>query len=129
MSKEKYLECAVISGTHGVNGMLKLLNYTDSPDILSKIKTLYIKEKNGEFTAKNVIRAFVHKNSVIVLLEGIDSLDSAISFKGKTLYAAREDFLLNEGDFFIADLIGLPVIDHDNGTEYGKISDIITNRV
>ena len=41
------------------------------------------------------------------------------------LYAAREDFKLDDGAYFIADLIGLPVLDVDSGREYGKIADVI----
>ena len=33
------------------------------------------------------------------------------------------DIELEEGDFFIADIIGLPVFDVDTGKKYGKIKD------
>ena len=45
--------------------------------------------------------------------------------KGTTLYASRDDFELGEGDFFIADLLGLPVIDNIDGKVYGRIKDVI----
>ena len=31
---------------------------------------------------------------------------------------------VNKGDYFIIDLVGLPVIDADSGVEYGKVSDV-----
>jgi 16S rRNA processing protein RimM len=52
-------------------------------------------------------------------------MDKAMAVKGKTLYAARGDFKLKKGDFFIVDLIGLEVIDHESGKVYGKVSDVI----
>ena len=45
--------------------------------------------------------------------------------KNKILYAAREDFVLEEGDYFIADLIGLPVIHAETGHIYGKLTEVI----
>lgn len=129
MSKEQYLECAVVSGTHGVRGMVKLQNYTDSPDVLASVKTLYTKEKSGEYRFYKVLKSSIHKKSVIALLEGIESLDEAILLKGKTLYAERDSFRLKKGDFFIVDLIGLPVIDFQSGEKYGKVSDVMTGRV
>ena len=45
--------------------------------------------------------------------------------KGTMLYASRDDFELDEGDYFIADLIGLPVIDVDSGKTYGTVKEVI----
>ena len=57
-------------------------------------------------------------------IEGITDIDSAAAMKETVVYADREDIPLEEGDFFISDLIGLPVIDVDSGIEYGKISEV-----
>ena len=52
-------------------------------------------------------------------------MDKAMALKGKMLYASRGDFHLEKGDYFIVDLIGLPVIDNIDGKVYGEITDII----
>lgn len=36
----------------------------------------------------------------------------------------RNDAKLSDGEYFIQDLIGLAVIDIDNGTVYGKLTDV-----
>ena len=59
------------------------------------------------------------------ITEEICDIDTATALKNTVLYAAREDFQLEEGDFFIADLIGLPVIDVSSGFEYGRMADVI----
>ena len=41
-----------------------------------------------------------------------------------SVYAARNDLPVPEGAHFIADLIGLPVIDADTGREYGVLTDV-----
>ena len=52
-------------------------------------------------------------------------MDAALALKGTVVYADREDFELEEGDYFIADIIGCDVIDADNGTVYGKLSEVV----
>ena len=85
---------------------------------------LYIKNKN-EFIKYNVTKSSVFKQFVILELKEIDDMDKAIALKNITLYADREDFSLEDGEYFLTDIIGLDVIDADNGKIYGKVSDII----
>ena len=40
------------------------------------------------------------------------------------MYAAREDLKIRRGEFFIADLIGLPVRDAETGEVYGKLLEV-----
>ena len=126
MAMEKYLECAKIVGTHGVRGMVRAECYCNTPSALAKLKRVYRKEKSGEYREMRVLRGSVQKTMVLFALEGIDTLEAAISLKGTTLYADRADFRLRPGEVFIADLIGLPVIDNDSGESYGTLSDITT---
>ena len=124
MEKKKYLECAIIINTHGVRGDVKLESLCDSPAVLAGLKRVYLQE-GGTYREIKVLHASVFKSFVLASLEGIDDMDKAMTYKGKTLYAAREDFKLKKGDFFIADLVGLPVIDNTSGQTYGKVSEVI----
>lgn len=126
MAMEKYLECAKIVGTHGVRGMVRAECYCNTPSALAKLKRVYRKEKSGEYREMRVLRGSVQKTMVLFTLDGIDTLEAAISLKGTTLYADRADFRLRPGEVFIADLIGLPVIDNDSGESYGTLADITT---
>lgn len=123
---EKYLECAKIVGTHGVRGMVRAECYCNTPAALAKLKRVYIKERSGEYREVKVLRGSVQKTMVLFTLDGIDTLEAAIPLKGTTLYADRADFRLRPGEVFIADLIGLHVIDNDSGESYGTLSDITT---
>lgn len=119
-----YLECGKIINTHGVDGAVKLESWCDSPEILAGLRTLYMR-RGGVMTAYKVIRASVFKRFVIVRLEGVSDIDTAQSLRGETLYAVRGDITLDEGDVFIADLIGLEVTDADSGKVYGRLADVI----
>lgn len=120
----KYLVCGKIVNTHGIAGEVRVENYCDTPEVLSSFKNVYFK-KGEIYTKKKVNRSFVSKNAVVMKLEGVDNIDLAQSLRGTELYAAREDIPIEEGAYFIADLIGLEVIDAENGRVYGKIVDVI----
>ena len=124
MARKEYLECAKIINTHGVRGDVKLESLCDTPKVLAGLKRVFELE-GSRYVEKKVLHASVFKNFVIATIEGVDDMDKAIAKKGTMLYAAREDFKLDDDAYFIADLIGLPVIDVDSGKEYGKIADVI----
>lgn len=129
MPKEQYLECGKIVGTHGVRGMVRLECYADSPRTLAGLRRLYYKDKTGAYVEWKVTRASVQKTMVLAALEGIDDLDKAIPLKGTTVYADRADFRLRKGDVFIADILGLPVLDAETGETYGTLDEVITSGV
>ena len=124
MAKKQYLECGIIINTHGVRGDVKLESLCDSPEVLASLERVFVLE-GGKYREIEVKHASVFKQFVLATLEGIDDMDKAAAMKGTTLYASRDDFELSEGDYFIADLLGLPVIDNKDGKVYGKIKDVI----
>ena len=121
---KKYIECGKIINTHGCKGGLKIEPWCNSAEDFTALKSLYIKNKN-EFIKYNVTKASIFKQFVIIELKEIDDMDKAIALKNVILYADRDDFALEEGEYFLTDIIGLDVIDADNGKVYGKVSDII----
>lgn len=121
---EKYIECGKIINTHGCHGAVKLDSWCNSPEELASLKKLFVR-KNGTYEKYNVKRTSVFKQFVIAELDGINDMDAAMALKNTVVYASRDDFALEEGEFFIADLIGVKVIDATDGTVYGQVSDII----
>jgi 16S rRNA processing protein RimM len=91
---------------------------------LASLERVFVLE-GSKYREIEVKHASVFKQFVLATLEGVDDMDKAAAMKGTTLYASRDDFELGEGDFFIADLLGLPVIDNIDGKVYGKIKDVI----
>lgn len=122
----EYLECGKIVNTHGVKGTVKVESWCDTPEELIKLKRVFI-NKNGAYCEYPVIHASVQKSMGLLLLDGIHSLEDAMEYKGTVIYAAREDLELEEGRYFIADLIGLKVADIADEKVYGVIKDVINN--
>ena len=122
--QNRYLECGKIINTHGVMGEVKIECYCDSPEVLASLKRVYIKKADG-YEKADVGRAFVSKNAVVMRLSCISDMDTAQRMRDTVIYAEREDIPLDEGAYFIADLIGLDVVDADTKRVYGKIKEVI----
>lgn len=124
MAVNPYMECGKIINTHGCYGAVKLESWCNSPEDLAALKKLYL-SSGSAYREFKVLKASVFKQFVIATLETVNTMDLALSLKGQIVYAKRDDFALAEGEFFLADLIDLPVIDAQSGKVYGTLSETI----
>lgn len=120
MKNETFLECGKIVNTHGIRGEVKIIPWADSPEFLCGLPALYIDGKPVRLRS-----ARVHKGNVIALLEGVDDVNTAMLLKEKVVSMSRDDVELPEGSFYLADILGLKVID-ESGRELGVLADILS---
>lgn len=120
MEKKEYLDVAKIINTHGVMGELKLDLRCDGPEVFKKIKNCYI--DNIEYSVEK-FRAIAN-GFCLIKLSKINNLDDAIKYKNKLIYAKRTDIPKKKDSHFICDMIGLNIIDLNNGTIYGTLEDV-----
>lgn len=115
-----YLECGQIVNTHGIRGEVKIVPWADSAEFLCQFSTLYL-----DGAPVKVQNARVHKGSVIAQLEGVSDVNAAMLLKNKVVYIRREDAKLPEGAFFLADIIGLDVVD-ESGSKLGTLKEVLS---
>ena len=120
MKNNELLECGKIVNTHGIRGEVKIIPWADSPEFICDLPAIYIDGKPVEIRS-----ARIHKGNVIALLAGIDDINTAMLLKEKVVYMSREDVDLPEGSFYLADIIGLKVI-NEEGKELGILKDILS---
>lgn len=120
--RKQFIDTGEVVTTHGVRGEVRVYPWSDTPDFLCGFDSFYLDAKGAR--RMEVERARVHKNVVVVKFKGIDTIEEAEKLRGKTLYIDRDDCELEEGEYFIQDLIGLRVLDADTGACYGEISDV-----
>ena len=123
--KAQYLPCGKIVNTHGFRGTVKLESWCDSPQILASLKTLWFC-KGGIYTSRRVLHASVFKQFVLMDLEGVETEEAADALRMTEVFASRDDLPLEEGSYFISDLLGLDVKDADSGEKLGVLKDINT---
>ena len=119
--KNQFLEAGQIVNTHGIRGEVKIMPWADSPEFLCQFETLYLDGK-----PVHVLSARPHKTMELALLEGITTVEEAMKLKGKVISIDRTGIILPEGRHFLADLMGLTVLDAASGEELGNVEDILT---
>ena len=120
--KKEFLEAGKIVTTHGIRGEVKIMPYTDSPELLAEFDRLFIGKEHTEVIIE---RSRVFKNTVIAKIEGINTPEAAEKLRNKVLYMHRDDLELDDDTYFIQDLIGIEVRDADTDKVYGKIIDVM----
>ena len=120
--KKEYLEAGKIVTIHGIKGEIKIMPYTDTPELLCEFDRLFSDKNHDEIYIE---KSRVFKNMVIAKIKGINTPEEAEKFRNKILYIHRNDLELDEDTYFIQDLIGLKVKDADEGTVYGEITDVL----
>ena len=119
--KAELLEAGKIVNTHGNRGEVSVQPWADSPDFLTGFEHFYIDEQPVQ-----VLSARVHKGCVIATLKGVEDIDAAIRMKNKIIKIKKEHVKLEEGRYFVTDLIGLKVIDNETGETLGTLSDVLS---
>jgi len=125
MPQKKYLPVCNVVNTHGIKGDTKVKLLCDDRDVFDSIKTVYTDEN-----ATNSLKIAYTKplgDMLIVKFEGINDINQALCYKGKMLFADRNDIKKDDGSFFIADLIGLDIININNGEKLGVLADVDQN--
>ena len=117
--KQLYLEAGQIVSTHGIRGEVKVLPWADGPEFLTLFDRVYLKGR--EYAVES---ARVQKTCVLLKLQGVDTVEAAQALRDTVVQVNREDVELEEGTYFIADLIGLRVLDGER--EVGAIRAILT---
>ena len=117
------LEVGKIVNTHGLHGEVKVVPWTDYPEVFEDIETVYIKKKS-EYERLDIAGIKYQKNNLIIRFAQLKDINEAEKYKNKVLYAERESLgELPEGVYYIADLIGLDVVKED-GEKVGVIADV-----
>ena len=114
----------VIAGTHGLRGEVKVFPTTDEPARFLDLEKVILDTGREERTLKiRSVKFF--KKFVILGFAGMDRIEDVEKLKGAELLINREDAIpLEEGEYFIPDLMGLKVVT-DDGRELGVIKDVI----
>ena len=122
--KKEFLEAGKIVSTHGIRGEVKIMPYTDSPELLCEFDRLFYGRNKDELVIE---RSRPAKNMVIAKIEGVNTVEEAEKLRNTMLYMHRDDLELDENTFFIQDLIGMEVRDADTDFVYGKVTDVLQN--
>lgn len=124
MKMEDLLQVGAIAATHGIKGEVKVFPTTDDVGRFKKGITLIL-ETGKEQLNLEVEGVKFFKQFVILKFKGIDNINDIEKYKGRKLFVTRENAIkLKKDEYFIADLIGLFIIDEE-GKQIGTLKDVM----
>ena len=135
----KFFHVGAVAGAHALKGEMRVFPTTDDPERFTEGLVLYARKANAKASERKkdgggadalrtltVESARVHGKFVLVKCKEVGSVDEAEALKGTELYVSREDAIpLEEGEYFVVDLIGLSMRDEE-GKELGTLKDVIS---
>ncbi len=127
---EDLFKVGVITSTHGLKGDVKVFPTTDDVNRFKQLKKALIhnakKKNNDEYIDIEIENCKFFKNMVILKFKGINDINDVEKYKGYDIYVTRANAVpLDEGEYYIADLIDLKVLTED-GEELGILYDVLT---
>lgn len=121
---EEILQVGVITSTHGLRGEVKVFPTTDDAARFRKLKEVIL-DTGEEKMLLEIQGVKFFKQFVILKLKGIDSIDEAEKYRRKSLFVTRKNAVpLRRDEYFVADLVGLRVID-DMDQELGVLTEVL----
>lgn len=117
-------QVGVITGTHGLRGEVKVFPTTEDPARFLDLKEVILQTPREE--RRIGIRSVkFFKKFVILGFRGMDRIEDVEKLRGCALLVDRKDAIpLEEGEYYVADLIGLAVRAQD-GTQIGILREVI----
>ncbi|HYX47222.1 MAG TPA: ribosome maturation factor RimM [Sphingomicrobium sp.] len=106
-SGERRIALAAVAGAHGVKGELRLKLFSDSIESLSRHENLYV---GG--AERRLLSIRDSGKTAIARFDGINDRSAAEALRGSLIEVGRSALPpLDEGEYYHADLIGLPAVD------------------
>lgn len=119
-----------ILGPQGVRGELKILALTDLPERFLSMEKMRVFSDEGVFRRELTLlsaRRVEHKGLIVAETEEILSRSEAEGLVGNYIEIEPEErYPLEEGEFWIDDLIGMAAVNGESGETLGTVRDVVS---
>lgn len=139
---EDILQVGIISSTHGLQGEVKVFPTTNDAKRFRKLKEVLLdtgteeghsgeegrsmeEGHSGEKIILEIEGVKFFKQFVILKFKGLNHINDVEKYRQKSLYVTRENAVrLSKDEYFIADLVGLKVLDEED-QEIGVLKNVL----
>jgi 16S rRNA processing protein RimM len=114
-----------IVGPFGIVGEVKVLVLTDFPERFAAGGLIRMRSADGKTRTVRIARSREQRPGFVLKLDGIDTRSDAEALRNTEFVIAPEEVAeLDEGSFYVFDLIGLKVTSED-GRECGEVTEVL----
>ncbi len=122
---EDFITIGKVLRPYGTKGALRIKPLTDFPQRFQELREVWIQPPEGQrirMAIKNLKRG---KDSLILSLRGVSTRSQAQEWTNSYIeVGADESYPLEEGRYYIFDLLGLPIYT-DEGRLVGQLEDVL----
>ncbi|MBN1534359.1 MAG: 16S rRNA processing protein RimM [Spirochaetes bacterium] len=128
IKEDDFIRIGTVTGTHGLQGRMKIYIISDIAERFSPGNTVTVKEDN-EFVSYTIAEFSARKSRIGLLkLDGITTIERASSLKGSDLLieeaaAMKQREQLDGESYLFAEIIGCGV--YRDGSAFGTVKDIL----
>ncbi len=121
---EDYFQVGIVTSTHGLKGEVKVFPTTDDPKRFKRLKEVIL-DIRGQRLKLEIESVRFFKRMVILKFQGLDDINDVEKFRQGSLMVARKDAVrLGRDEYFVADLMGLKVVDEQD-RELGTLREVL----
>jgi 16S rRNA processing protein RimM len=118
-----FLAIGILRKPHGIKGELLMELLTDFPERITKGKKVYLGEEHDQVLINSARNS---NTGLLIHLDNVESREAAVKLHNIVVYVRCDEIpILPIGSFYHNQIIGL-IVCEVNGTQLGKIIDIIT---
>ena len=122
---EDLLQVGIITTTHGLKGEVKVFPTTDDKERFLDLTQVFVQTKDGDLSEQMVEGCRFFKQFALLKFEGLDDINDVEVFRPCPIFVTREHAVpLEEDEYFVADMIGLTIVD-DSGVTIGTLINVI----
>ena len=125
LNKDDMFRIGVITEPHGVRGVVKVFPTTDDVRRFKKLKTVLI-DTGSKMLELEIESVKYFKQFVILKFKDYDNINDIEKYRKCPLLVTRENAVkLEKDEYFVADLIGLKVLDEEKNIG-GELTDVMS---
>lgn len=112
----------------GLKGEIRAKSMTSFPELrFQKGRHFFLKNPKTKEEREVVLKSFRPSGDYFFVgFEGIETIEDALPFYGNEIEMNLADAPLPDGYYRLQDLVGMSVINIDNGEVIGKVKDVLT---
>lgn len=113
-----------VMGPHGLSGLLRIWAFAGSNASFLNARSVMLRSVSGETREYTVTHIRPHKNTFLMKLEGVQSIDEAEEYRDADIFINKAALDRSDDEYFWYELLGLNVY-LDTGQYVGTLSEII----